>query len=108
MQENTSGSSSSDEEGYFHADSNEISNADLDLNFNEDELIQISKLVFDEDAYKIMLQKTYESYYPKQYVLPSFQEKETLKLIKTANLVERYKPYMANKRENVLNLKTAP
>jgi hypothetical protein len=55
-----------------------------------------------------MLQKTYESYYPKQYVVPSFQEKETMKLIKSENLVERYKPYMANKRENVLTLKTAP
>jgi len=107
MQENGSGSSS-DEEGYFHADSDEITNADLDLNFNEDEMIQISKLIFDEEAYKLMLQKTYESYYPKQYVVPSFQEKETMKLIKNENLVERYKPYMANKRENVLTLKTAP
>ena len=33
---------------------------------------------------------------------------ELLKLVQEENLVERYKPYMANKSENILNLKTAP
>ena len=55
-----------------------------------------------------MLKKTFESYYPKQYVSSSFQEKELLTLVAKENLIERYKPYMANKRENILTLKTAP
>ena len=43
------GSSSSEEEaGFFNADANEISNTDLNLQFNQEEMKKISELVFDE------------------------------------------------------------
>ena len=87
-----------------------IQNRNIGTNYNYDFESDMpgARIPFNRDQFKLLIQRTYEDYYPGMYDLESFEIDEYMKLVQDEQLEARFGVYLENSPDNILTLKSMP